>query len=224
MEIDIVGANATPHTSSANATSAHVNFTRTDAELFTGAWVALDREDRAKGASLGAFLIIAVGFVGCFVGGYVADRWGRVPVCLVSLGVSGVVSLVIGEIESPAWTIVAGVVWGFSVVSDSAQYSTIVTEVVNPELLGTAMTAQFGVGYLSTFPSIYLVPAVVAKHGWGWGWRLLAPGSAIGIFALFRLYSLQAGQRTRRSDDGASGSEDGDDDDDDASDYEDHPW
>jgi hypothetical protein len=65
---------------------------------------------------------------------------------MVSLVVSGTVSLVIGEVDSPGWVVVLGVIWGFSVVSDSAQYSTIVTEVVDPTLVGTAMTVQFGLG------------------------------------------------------------------------------
>ena len=158
---------------------------------YDGAWRIMHNEDRDRGAALVAFLIVAVGFFGCFAGGFIADRWGRIYVCVGSLTVSGISSLIIGDIASPAWTVVVGVLWGITVGSDSAQYSTIVTEVVDPELLGTAMTAQFGFGYLSTFPSIYLVPAVVAKHGWGWGWRLLSPGSALGIFALVRLYNLQ---------------------------------
>lgn len=178
--------------SNVTAEMANATITISDAELYSGAWSVMHNHDRDRGAALVAFLVIAVGFVGCFAGGYIADRWGRVSVCLTSLTLSGIASLVIGEISSPQWTLVVAVVWGFTVVSDSAQYSTIVTEVVNPEMLGTAMTAQFGFGYLSTFPSIYLVPAVVAKHGWAWGWRLLAPGSAIGIVALVQLNRLQA--------------------------------
>ena len=63
----------------------------------------------------------------------------------------------------------------------------VICVICDCQVLGTAMTVQFGLGYLSTFPSIYLVPAVVEDHGWGWGWRLLAPGS---IMALLRLRAL----------------------------------
>ena len=66
----------------------------------------------------------------------------------------------------------------------------VICVICDCQVLGTAMTVQFGLGYLSTFPSIYLVPAVVEDHGWGWGWRLLAPGSIIGIVALLRLRTL----------------------------------
>lgn len=159
---------------------------------YDGAWRVMHPYNRDRGAALVAFVVVGVGFFGCFVGGYIADRHGRVPVCISSLAISGIASLVIGDVQSPGWVVVLGIVWGFTVVSDSAQYSTIVTEVVDPKFLGTAMTAQFGFGYLTTFPSIYLVPAVVEKHGWGWGWRLLAPGSVVAIVALVQLYRLQA--------------------------------
>ena len=66
----------------------------------------------------------------------------------------------------------------------------VICVICDCQVLGTAMTVQFGLGYLSTFPSIYLVPAVVEDHGWGWGWRLLAPGSIVGIMALLRLRAL----------------------------------
>ena len=54
--------------------------------------------------------------------------------CLGSLAISGAVSVFIGDVTDPAATLVLGAIWGTAVVADSAQYSTMVTEVVDKEV------------------------------------------------------------------------------------------
>ena len=55
--------------------------------------------------------------------------------CLGSLAISGAVSVFIGDVTDPAATLVLGAIWGTAVVADSAQYSTMVTEVVDKEVV-----------------------------------------------------------------------------------------
>ena len=59
--------------------------------------------------------------------GHLADRVGRTMVCLVSLVISGSISLIIGDLADSGWELALALIWGLTVVSDSAQYSTMGT-------------------------------------------------------------------------------------------------
>ena len=78
-------------------------------------------------------------------------------------------------------------VWSVSVIADSAQFSTLVTRVVDPHAIGTALTLQTSIGFLLTTITIQLVPIVVAAVGWRFAFPMLALGPAIGIAAIRRL-------------------------------------
>jgi hypothetical protein len=89
---------------------------------------------------------------------------------------------------APRWLVLAvGLVWGFWVVADSALFSTIVTEVADQRYVGTALTLQLAVGFLLTGATIWLVPALVDRVGWGWAFAALAPGPALGVVAMLAL-------------------------------------
>ena len=103
------------------------------------------------------------------------------------MSVSGACALVIGALESPAVVLVLGLVWGFAVVADSAQFSTMVTEVADQRYVGTALTAQLAIGFTLTVATIWLVPLVRDAGGWFWAFALLAPGPALGVVAMARL-------------------------------------
>jgi hypothetical protein len=77
--------------------------------------------------------------------------------------------------------------WGVTVIADSAQFSTAVTELCPPAYVGTALTAQTCVGFALTIISIWLIPPVVRVVGWHWAFSLLAPGPALGVLAMARL-------------------------------------
>jgi sugar phosphate permease len=78
-------------------------------------------------------------------------------------------------------------VWGVSVVADSAQFSAAVSELAPREYVGTALTLQTSMGFLLTCATIYLLPMVAAKIGWRWSMSLLAIGPALGIWAMLTL-------------------------------------
>jgi uncharacterized membrane protein len=65
-----------------------------------------------------------------------------------------------------AAVLVLGVVWGFSVVADSAQFSTIVTEVGDQAYVGTALTMQLAIGFTLTVATIWLVPVMRERVSW----------------------------------------------------------
>src|SRR5262249_3968863 len=80
-----------------------------------------------RAAALTTFAVIGIGALGCVAGGLAGDRLGRPEATAALMACSGVCALVIGLL--PAWLAVAvGLVWGFTVVADSAQFSTLVTE------------------------------------------------------------------------------------------------
>ncbi|WP_245409376.1 hypothetical protein [Methyloceanibacter sp. wino2] len=86
---------------------------------------------------------------------------------------------------------VVGLIWGATVVADSAQFSTIVTEAGDPRLVGTALTVQLGSGYALTVLAIWLLPAVEHWLGsWQWVFLVLVPGPVIGAIAMAMLRRL----------------------------------
>ena len=148
-----------------------------------------------RGADLAGFAAIAVGGAGCVVGGLAADRVGRERLTIWSMAVSGSCALVIGlSAWSAPLAIAVGLVWGFAVVADSAQFSALVTELAPAHAVGTALTLQTSLGFLLTMASIQLVPHLVAVVGWRWAFVALAAGPAVGIGAMRRLLAIR--QRT----------------------------
>ncbi len=155
------------------------------------AWAAAFYGDVLSGssarlASLAAFLVIASGAGGSVYAGLVSDRRSRPEAAALAMRWSGSVAVVIGFLVDAPVPIVlgVGVVWGFWVVADSAQFSTIVTEVTEPRYTGTALTVQLAIGFVLTVFTIFLVPVVRDAHGWGWAFLMLAPGPALGTWAM----------------------------------------
>jgi len=145
--------------------------------------------DVRTGAALATFLVIGVGAIGCWVGGLLGDRWGRTKSTTLAMAISGTCALTIGLLQTGpiALVLVVGVVWGFWVVADSAQFSTIVTEVADQAYVGTAVTLQLAVGFTLTVATIWLVPFLRDQAGWAWAFAVLAPGPFLGIIAMQRL-------------------------------------
>jgi hypothetical protein len=108
---------------------------------------------------------------------------------MAAMAVSGACAAVIGlTFGGPPWlTLALAVVWGVSIVADSAQFSTAITELSPPAYVGTALTTQTCVGFALTMVSIWLVPPVVRAVGWSGAFALLAVGPALGIAAMARL-------------------------------------
>lgn len=148
------------------------------------------------GTKLVAFAAIAIGGAGCVWGGKVADRIGYEPLTIRAMAASGSCALLVGLLfGGPAWLLLPVVlVWGFFVVADSAQFSALVTEVVPPHAVGTALTLQVASGFLLTMVTIQLVPWIAETVGWRWAFPVLALGPGFGIASIRRLTRLRAGR------------------------------
>ncbi len=143
-------------------------------------------------AEVGAFVVIGCGAVGCVVAGQIADRYGRTLVTSWAMGISGSCCLLIGFLfgAQPLLLLLFAAVWGASVVADSAQFSTCVTELGDPRYVGTALTIQMCLGFLLTTISIELVPHFVKLVSWRYAFVILAPGPFLGVIAMMRLRGL----------------------------------
>ncbi|WP_439543470.1 MFS transporter [Hyphomicrobium sp.] len=151
------------------------------------------RDMDAATASLVTFVVIAAGVVGCVLGGVVADRIGRTATTSIMMTVSGLCALAIGfTFSAPLWIfLLVSIIWGVSVVGDSAQFSAIVTEVGEPSFVGTSLALQLGLGFALTVVAIRAVPMFETyMGGWQWSFIILAPGPLIGTIAMLMLRRL----------------------------------
>ena len=103
--------------------------------------------------------------------------------------VSGACSLAAGFVfgTSVAVLVAFTVVWGFSVVADSAQFSALVAEYSPRTHVGTALTLQTCAGFLLTMITIEALPRVAEATSWQWASLLLVPGPLLGAWAMHRL-------------------------------------
>ncbi|MFG1224094.1 MFS transporter [Xanthobacter wiegelii] len=138
---------------------------------------------------LATFCVVAIGAVGALGGGFAADRLGRTFVTALSMAVSGLCAVGIGFLFGASiWLVLPlALVWGVTVISDSAQFSAAVTELSDRSLIGTMLTVQTCVGFLITLVSIHLLPYAVDAFSWRYAFLILAIGPFLGVLAMLRL-------------------------------------
>jgi len=153
------------------------------------AWAGDTGEPVGRLASLAAALAIGAGAAGCIAGGLLADRIGRTLTTAAAMAVSGACALAIGLLfgRSPALVIAVAVVWGVSVIADSAQFSTAISELAEPQRVGSALALQTSFGFLLTAISIQVLPFVLRAAGWPGAFAALGLGPIFGIAAMLRL-------------------------------------
>jgi MFS family permease len=103
-------------------------------------------------AGMIAFSVIAVGGIGSILAGVLSDRLGRTAVASGAMVLSGSMALLAAVLFDAPLAVLTPVllVWGLTVVADSAQFSAAVTELSPPEYVGTALTMQTAMGFLLT--------------------------------------------------------------------------
>lgn len=162
------------------------------------AWIGpfMDWAERQAGSpmqqartALMIFVVMASGAIGCLVAGAMADKVGRTAVTISTMTASGLCAATIGVSASVGigLVILIAVIWGVTVVADSAQFSAAIVELSEPVLVGTMLTVQTCVGFLLTFVAIQLMPVVVTAIGWRYAFMALAIGPALGALAMWRL-------------------------------------
>ncbi len=143
----------------------------------------------SRAGSAIAFLTIGSGAIGSAATGWWADAIGKARIARWAMIVSGACAASSGLVYGAPPIVLAlfVVVWGVSVVADSAQLSALVAQYSPRDHVGTALTIQTCLGFLLTMASIRLVPVFAHAVGWQWTFLLLVPGPLLGATALANL-------------------------------------
>ena len=148
-------------------------------------------------AEAAAFAAVALGAGGAWSGGLLADRVGRTRVTAAAMLASAACALAIGWLHgaAPVVVVVVALVWGVTVIADSAQFSASIAELADPAAVGTLLTLQTCAGFALTLVSIGLVPVFVRWVGWPGAFTMLAVGPLLGAAAMTRLRADPAAAR-----------------------------
>lgn len=134
--------------------------------------------------SLWTFLIMAIGALGCIIGGRFSIRFGSAKVATTFLTISGILCLLsplIYELPEPLFLLFM-LVWGFAVIGDSAQFSSLNALTAPPVIKGTALTLAVSIGFFLTIPSIQLLGYLSERMNTQWLLFTLIIGPIFGFF------------------------------------------
>lgn len=137
--------------------------------------------------SLWSFLIIAMGSLGCILGGYASLKIGSGRVAFLMLLISGLSCLISPFLlQTPLFLLLIGflLLWGFAVVGDSPQFSTLVALTAPKEFTGSALTIVNSLGFFITIFSIELLNQMQDDPLYLFWWLL--PGPVFGLWAVRR--------------------------------------
>ena len=141
-----------------------------------------------EASSIAAFGVFALGAISCVVAGIYAERFGRTAVTSWAMVLSGGSALVIGFLPAAIVLVtIVAIIWGSTVVADSAQFSTAMTELADEHYRGSALAFQTGIGFLLTAVTIRAVPILQDEFGWGVAFAILAIGPAFGVASMLTL-------------------------------------
>ena len=66
-------------------------------------------------------------------------------------------------------------------------------------MIGTAVSVQFGIGFLLTMPGMWIVPLIVDEtSSWPFAWGSLVPGTLVAIFSMAKLRMNQDAQNAAK--------------------------
>jgi MFS family permease len=151
--------------------------------------LTMPADQAAFAARVAAFATVASGALGSVAAGFLADRLGRTTLTIGAMTISGSCALAVGWFFGGAPALLVGIciVWGISIVADSAQFSASIAELSDRTRVGTMLTVQTALGFSLTLVTIQLMPYVVDALGWRYAFMPLAIGPAIGVLAMARL-------------------------------------
>jgi len=141
--------------------------------------------------SLWTFVIMSIGMVGCISGGIFSIRKGSSKVAFGFLLTSGILCLLsplFFDLPPAIFLILMGL-WGFAVIGDSAQFSSLNAQKAPVELKGTALTIAVSIGFLLTIPSIQLLQFLTNYLSTEWLLFTLTIGPVFGLISTRKLIS-----------------------------------
>lgn len=143
----------------------------------------------AANISFWSFVIISVGSLGCVIGGYISLRKSSKSVAFYMLLISGILCLLsplLFQIQSAPLFIFLTLIWGFTVVGDSPQFSTMVARNAPAEFRGSTLVIVNCIGFAITIGSIQLLNYLSQHYSTVWLYFPLTIGPIFGLFALMK--------------------------------------
>lgn len=152
----------------------------------------LSLPDAESFATLTAFCAIAIGGLVCVIAGRVADRIGKAEVTIYAMVMSGTAALATAATfgGAPWLTFVIVMIWGATIIPDSAQFSAIVADVAPPDIAGSLLTLQTALGFTLTIVTVQFTPVLAGTFGWPTIIAAMALGPLFGVVAMRRLQRM----------------------------------
>ena len=144
----------------------------------------------ALNVSFWTFCIIAIGGIGCSVGGLFSKKVGSPSVAFYQLVASGICCLLSPILfHVSIWSFLIFLIfWGIVVVGDSPQFSALTAQTAPEDLVGSALTIVNCIGFFITIISIqfanYLLNVLSPKYIF----LFLVPGPIFGLISLWPLF------------------------------------
>ncbi len=138
--------------------------------------------------ALWSFIIIGVGAMSCPIGGHLSAYFSSKWVSVISLFVSLIVCLFLPFIfELPLFLfLIILLVWGFFVIPDSPQFSTLVAKSSEKDFVGTGLTIVNSIGFALTIISIQLLSYLWNMTFSPMVFIIIAIGPLLGLFYAFK--------------------------------------
>jgi MFS family permease len=149
----------------------------------------LEADTAQELAKLVTFFVIAAGAFSCAIAGRIADVIGKAELTIIAMAISGISALLFAFFfGGPVWLMIAiSLLWGMSIIPDSAQFSALVADYTPAEKAGSLMTFQTALGFALTTVTVQLAPWVASVIGWPLLMALLALGPMFGIYSMWGL-------------------------------------
>ncbi|TAE29672.1 MAG: MFS transporter [Cytophagales bacterium] len=148
---------------------------------------AQQHPDFSFNRSVWTFVAMAVGFLGCAGGGFLALRVGSRRVAVVQLAISGMCTALVPFILS-APPVLFGLyllIYGITISGDSPQLTTLVSANAPLDNRGSVLTLLTCIGFSITIVSIQLMAWVLNQTDQApWAFCLLVPGPVLGVWGL----------------------------------------
>ncbi len=156
----------------------------------TASYAVQMEPERARAlGKLVAFFTIAGGALLCPLAGKLADRLGKARTTIVFMVLSGASAVIAaGSFGGSVGVFTLAVLlWGLSVIPDSAQFSALIADFAPPEKAGSLMTLQTACGFALTIITVQATPWLATQIGWPGVFLVLACGPAFGVWSMWAL-------------------------------------
>ncbi len=153
-------------------------------------------EATARAASTSGLVSLPTA-LGVLAGGALSDRLGRARGAGVFLLTSGLTSLCIGWLSGAPWPVLVAIVliYGLLVASDSAVYSTAITELAEPNRLGATQAAQTSISFSASVVAPVVAGIVLDSFSADLGWPLaFGQAGLVALLGVVCLSRLNAGR------------------------------